>query len=203
VSGKTSILTSQRFLQSWEGLLNAGRTDSAAAHVYNRYWKRLVGLARNVLRERLRTVDAEDVAQAALLEFCNRVEAGEYRSIAKRSSLWALLAEIARTRAIDFYRYETAKRRGGGAVRGHSAVIDKHDSDIGGFEAFAAEPTEHDASELQECLQELRQRLTSEQWQLCLWKAEGMSNAAIAQRLCCSEEKARLLWKAITKTVKT
>src|SRR5690349_7255329 len=103
------------------GQLRAG--DPAAAEaLWERFFPRLVGLARRTLAGRpQRAADADDAAQSAFASFCMRVRAGEY-AVADRADLWHLLAAITANKARGQARREAAEKRGGGRVAGEAAL---------------------------------------------------------------------------------
>lgn len=98
----------------WLGRLLAG--DPAAARpLFERYFRRLVGLARRHLRSAPRRAsDEEDVALSAFKSFCRNAEAGRFPDLADRDSLWRLLAAFTLRKAAHHARGESALKRGGG-----------------------------------------------------------------------------------------
>ncbi|HJZ57290.1 MAG TPA: ECF-type sigma factor, partial [Gemmataceae bacterium] len=76
----------------WIDLLKAG--DRAAAQpLWERYFPRLVGLARARLRGApRRAADEEDVALSAFDSFCRNAEAGRFPDLTDRDGLWRMLA---------------------------------------------------------------------------------------------------------------
>ena len=76
----------------WLGRLRAG--DAAAARpLWDKYFHRLVALARARLRSApRRAADEEDVALSAFDSFCRNAEAGRFPDLTDRDSLWRLLA---------------------------------------------------------------------------------------------------------------
>src|SRR5262245_9951905 len=74
----------------WLERLRAG--DAAAAQpIWERYYERLVRLARRRLPTRIRSADEEDVAQSAFHSFFRAVEQGRFPALADRDNLWAVL----------------------------------------------------------------------------------------------------------------
>src|SRR6187401_2419643 len=98
----------------WLGQLQAG--DPAAARpLWDRYFHRLVGLARRRLRDAPRRVaDEEDVALSAFDSFCRHAEQGRFPQLADRDDLWRLLMVITARKAAHLKRDETRQKRGGG-----------------------------------------------------------------------------------------
>ena len=99
--------------------------DSVAAQqLWERYFGRLVQLARRELHGGNRRVaDEEDVAVDVFEKFCRAAEAGRFSQIWRdRDALWRLLVRMTARQAIDQLRRESRARRGGGGVRGESAL---------------------------------------------------------------------------------
>src|SRR5262245_52985050 len=85
----------------WIGDLKAGG-DTAAQHLWERYFGRLVRLARSKLRATSRTVvDEEDAALSAFDSFCRGAERGRFPDLADRDDLWRLLVVLTVRKAID------------------------------------------------------------------------------------------------------
>jgi len=185
--------------------LRAG--DHAAAQpLWERYYPRLVGLARERLRGTpRRAADEEDVALSAFDSFCRGVEQGRFPDLKDRDGLWALLVLITVRKAADLVQYNRRDRRGGGRVRGDSALAGP-DGDTGAdglARAEAGDPTPEVAAQLAEELQGLLDRLGSDELRaIAVWKLEGYSNAEVAARLGCAavsvERRLRLIRKILS-----
>jgi DNA-directed RNA polymerase specialized sigma24 family protein len=100
----------------WLGQLQAG--DPAAARpLWDKYFHRLVGLARGRLRDApRRAADEEDVALSAFDSFCRNAEAGRFPDLTDRDSLWRLLAAFTLRKAAHHLRDAGRLKRGGGAA---------------------------------------------------------------------------------------
>ena len=100
----------------WLGQLQAG--DSAAVRpLWDRYFHRLVGLARTRLKNAPRRVaDEEDIALSAFDSFCRNAEAGRFPDLADRDSLWRLLAAFTLRKAVHHVRDASRLKRGGGTA---------------------------------------------------------------------------------------
>jgi RNA polymerase sigma factor (sigma-70 family) len=99
----------------WIGDLKSGG-DSAAQHLWERYFQRLVHLARRTLRNgrRARAVeDEEDAALSAFDSFCRGVDRGRFPRLTDRNDLWRLLVVLTVRKAIDQIERQGAARRGG------------------------------------------------------------------------------------------
>jgi DNA-directed RNA polymerase specialized sigma24 family protein len=104
--------------------LKAGE-DAAARSLWGHYCDRLVRLARRKLRNaRLRVADEEDVALSAFHSLCLGARGGRFPALADRDGLWGLLVFFTAQKAADQIAHERRKKRGGGKVRGHSALAD-------------------------------------------------------------------------------
>src|SRR3954465_5561040 len=96
----------------WVTALKDG--DVAAAQpLWERYHRRLVGLAREKLRTaRRRAADEEDVVQSAFHSFFRGVAGGRFPRLDDRDNLWKLLVVITARKAVDQLAREHARRRG-------------------------------------------------------------------------------------------
>ena len=104
------------------------RDSRAAENLWNRYIQRLVRLARTRLRASpRRAADEEDVAVNAFASFCNGVEEGRFAKLDDRDDLWKVLVVLTERKAVDLIRREGAQKRGGGDVRGESALDAQRD----------------------------------------------------------------------------
>src|SRR5262252_3193694 len=100
----------------WLALLRAG-DHAAAQELWQRYFRRLVALARQWLRAApRRAADAEDVALSAFDSFCRNAEAGRFPQLADRDSLWRLLVVLTARKAAHLKRDAGRQKRGGGAA---------------------------------------------------------------------------------------
>ena len=97
--------------------------DAAVRSLWERYCGRLVRLARHKLRHTGRRVaDEEDVALSAFHSLCRGARRGRFPALADRDGLWGLLVFITAQKVADCVAYARRKKRGGGKVRGHSAL---------------------------------------------------------------------------------
>jgi DNA-directed RNA polymerase specialized sigma24 family protein len=158
----------------------------AARLLWQRYYPRLVGLARNRLQAVPRRVaDEEDAALSAFDSFCRRAEQGRFPDLKDRDGLWALLVVLTARKAADLVKHLHRDRRGGGKVHGDSALRPADaGSSAGGFAALEGDdPTPEEAAILAEEVETLLGRLRDPALrQLAVWKLEGYTNAEIAER---------------------
>lgn len=151
--------------------------QDAVARLWDRYFHRLASAAR----ARLDAIpsgagDQDDVALSAFHSFCRRVEQGRLPNLQDREDLWRVLVVIAKRKAIDWVRQETAKKRGGGQPRGEAML----------GELVSQEPTPDFTAELLDELRHLLDGLRREDGTLCLIalrRLEGYSNAEIGGEL--------------------
>jgi DNA-directed RNA polymerase specialized sigma24 family protein len=114
------------------GGLKAGE-DAATRAVWERYCDRLVRLARQKLRSTPRRVaDEEDVALGAFHSLCRGARGGRFPALADRGGLWGLLVFITAQKAADQVAHERRQKRGGGKVRGDSALLGGTEGTPGG-----------------------------------------------------------------------
>jgi DNA-directed RNA polymerase specialized sigma24 family protein len=162
--------------------LEAGDHE-AAQPLWEAYYPRLVALARKHLRGTTRrAADEEDVALSAFDSFCRGVEQGRFPHLKDRDGLWALLVLMTARKAADLANYNRRERRGGGQVRGDSAL---GPGDFAQLEAN--DPTPDLAAQLAEEFEGLLRRLGSDELRaIAVWKLEGYTNAEIAARHGCA-----------------
>jgi RNA polymerase sigma factor (sigma-70 family) len=188
----------------WVTALKDG--DAAAAQpLWERYHRRLVGLAREKLRTaHRRAADEEDVVQSAFHSFFQGVAKGRFPQLDDRDNLWRLLVVITARKALDQLAHEHAKRRGGGALQGESRISPgAAASDDAAIEQVVGdEPTPEFAAQVAEEYQRLLDLLDDDTLQrVAVWKMEGLTADEIAEALDCSRrtvarklETIRIIW---------
>jgi DNA-directed RNA polymerase specialized sigma24 family protein len=154
---------------------------AAAQRLWERYFRRLVGLARTKLHGApRRAADEEDVALSAFDSFCRGAEQGRFPQLAGRDSLWRLLVTITARKAAHQVRDEGRQKRGGGAapVADADAVL---------AEALSREPSPKFAAGVAEECQRLLGRLGDRDLQaVALLRMEGYSVEEVAEKLGCA-----------------
>ena len=174
---------------NWIDRLKAGDPD-AAQKLWERYFRRLVGLARKKLcAAPRRAADEEDVALSAFDSFCRGAEQGHFPRLHDRLDLWQVLVLLTARKAIDLAQHERRQKRGGGAVLDEAALPGPVDSSApeGALEQIAGpEPTPAFAAQVAEECRRLLERLDSPELRdVALRKVEGYGNEEIAAQLGC------------------
>jgi len=173
----------------WIAELKAGN-QVAAQKLWESYFQRLVGLARRKLQgARRRMADEEDVVVSAFASFCRGAQQGRFSQLRDRNNLWPLLLKITACKALDLIHHERRQKRGGGAVRGESALAAPSGSasaDAGIDGVVGSEPTPEFAVQVAEEYRRLLDRLDDPDLRsIAVWKMEGHTNAEIADMLGC------------------
>ncbi|HEY7424792.1 MAG TPA: ECF-type sigma factor [Gemmataceae bacterium] len=176
-------MSSDGSVTRWLGPLQAG-DPAAAQELWQRYFRRLVGLARKKLQDApRRAADEEDVALSAFDSFCRHAEQGRFPQLLDRDSLWRLLVVLTARKAARLLRDERRLKRGGGATFQNEAsggstegvVLDQ---------LLSREPSPEFAAQVaEECQRLLRQLNDCELEAVALARMEGYTVAEIAERL--------------------
>lgn len=171
----------------WIEGLKAG-DDAAVTDLWNRYFDRLVQLARQRLGTTPRRVaDEEDVAVSVFRCLCAGAEHGRLAEISDRGDLWRVLVTMTLRKTIDQQRRLAGKKRGSGKVRGESVFLRRSGEEASpGLQQFGGDiPTPQMMVIIEEEGQRLLESLEDEKLkQIALWKLEGFTNDEIAGKLC-------------------
>jgi DNA-directed RNA polymerase specialized sigma24 family protein len=162
--------------------------QAAAGELCKRYFDQLVRLARKKLRGASRRVaDEEDVVVDVLDSLCRAAQRGCFPLLTNRDDLWRLLTVLTERKAANQVKREAARKRGGGKVRGGSAI----DQAVGassepGIQGVASKvPCPATLAELNEGFSTLLAALEDETLQkVAIWSMEGYTNKEIAERIC-------------------
>jgi DNA-directed RNA polymerase specialized sigma24 family protein len=187
--------------------LRAG--DLAAAQpLWERYFSRLVVVARGRLKRLRRTTageDEEDAALSAFNSFCEGAARGRFPQLSDRDDLWRLLVVITARKAMAQIHRERRRKRGGGRVV-DEAVLFGHgpgaDGSLAGLERIAGEgPTPEFAAMMAEECQRLLGALDDDSLrQVALSRMEGYTNDEIAAQLGCARRTVARRLELIRKT---
>jgi DNA-directed RNA polymerase specialized sigma24 family protein len=175
----------------WIGDLKAGG-EAAAQPLWERYFDRLVHLARNKLRtthRRAAVEDEEDAALSAFDSFCRGVTDGHFPQLTDRDDLWRLLVVLTVRKVLDQLERQRAAKRGGDRLIGESALLSRGST---GDEAtldrlIGPDPTPEFAALVAEQYRRLRDSLGDDSLRQVLdLRLEGHDREEIAARLGCA-----------------
>jgi RNA polymerase sigma-70 factor (ECF subfamily) len=166
--------------ESFDDLMKRLRASDpeAAQIIFDRFARRLVGLARGHLHARLRAkVDPEDVLQSAFTSFFRRQAAGEFTPEGW-DGLWSLLTIITLRKCGHQARHFRALCRD---VSRESPVVDE--DSVSGWEAIAREPTPAEAAVLAETVRQLMAGLEGRDRDIVSLALQGHTAAEISTSL--------------------
>jgi len=172
----------------WISQLKAGDQEAAQQQLWDRYFDRLVALARQNLRALpQREADEEDVALSALNNFFERARRDQFPQLRNRNNLWPLLVKITTRKASNQLNKQRAEKRGGGLVQSESAFLKAGDE--ARIEEFVGStPTPEFAAQMAEQCALLIESLDGASFRtVANMKLQGYANTEIAQRLDVSE----------------
>lgn len=169
----------------WLGRLKAG-DHVAAQELWERYFRRLVGLAGRMLPPRARrAADGEDAALSAFASFCRCAELGRFPRLLDRHDVWQLLVLLTARKAQRHATYAKAQKRGGlrqADTPPPGAAAADEDSAV--EQLLSREPTPEFAAQVAEEYQRLLDALGDDQLRaVAVWKMEGYTNEEIAGKL--------------------
>lgn len=164
---------------TWIHALSLG-DDDGAQRLWERYFGRMVDLARAKLRaSSRRAADEEDVALSAFHSFCQAAAEQRFPKLANRDDLWQVLVMLTARKAIDQRKYDTRKKRAESAT----AALDEAalDSVIG------TDPDPAFAALVADEFRALLGKLDDDNLrQIAMRKLEGHTNEDIAAELNCT-----------------
>jgi RNA polymerase sigma factor (sigma-70 family) len=177
-----SMATSDDSVACWLGPLQRG-DEEAAQQLWQRYYDRLVGLARRKLRDQRQHEAAEDVALDAFDSFCRSAHQGRFPQLTDRDSLWRLLVMITARKAAH-HRRDARRLKRGGPDAGSGPVGNDQEATL--EQIVSREPTPEFAAEAADQCRHLLRRLAAPELQsIALWRMEGYTVEEIAQKLAC------------------
>ena len=163
--------------ESFRGLidqLQAG-DNTAAAEVFNRFGRRILGLARRQLHSSLRSkVDPEDVLQSVFRSFFSRQRTGRF-AIENWDSLWGILMVMTLRKCRRRIAYYRARRRD---AQREKSWEEKPDADVDPA-LFAREPTPSEAAILIDIVGRLMAGLPEEDRAILTLHLQGCTIAEI------------------------
>lgn len=168
---------------AWIAELKAGES-TAAERLWERYFHRLVGLARRKLAASTRRAhDEEDVALSAFKSFCLGATDGRFPQLIDRDNLWPLLVVLTSRKAQDQLKSERRLKRGGMVERDGVRAPGIQTAELENL--LSREPSPEFAVQMAEACESLLARLPATHRQIAELKLLGHSNAEIAEQLDC------------------
>ena len=174
-----------RSVTLWIEQLKQGNAE-AAQRLWERYVRRINGLAkRRFGGHPRRTVDEEDVAQSVFRSLFLGAANGAFPDLIDRNDLWPLLARLTNRKAVDQIRRANRDKRGGGDVRGESALAAVDGEPPGGLDDVASDVNSPDfAAQMNEECDRLLAALPDDTYRFVVWRRlEGHTNEEIAGEL--------------------
>ncbi|MCA8987916.1 MAG: HTH domain-containing protein [Planctomycetaceae bacterium] len=160
---------------------------NAQAEIWNRYFQKLVPIARKKLgAANRRVVDEEDVALSVMNNFMNGAARGQFPQLEDRNNLWALLMVMTQRKVTDQVRHQFALKRGNNDVRGESVVMNRGDGQAGvGWDVFLGEdPTPQTLMAMDEQFASMMDVLGDDTLrEIAKLKLESYSTEEIAEKL--------------------
>lgn len=133
--------TSRGSVTHWIADLRDGDDSVAQRELWDRYFRRIVALARAKLGTLPKgPADEEDVAISAMQSLFQGFERDRFPNLQDRNNLWSLLAKITARKAINERQKQNAQKRGGGKLkigigpadsRAGTPYCDPSDDDLG------------------------------------------------------------------------
>lgn len=155
----------------------------AAAILFDRYARRLIGLARRRLDERVRPkADADDVVNSVIRTFCRRAAERPF-DLDGPDALWALLVEITLRKCGRWNRHFRTRKRD---IRREQTPPPLSDSDCDHEPHDAAAPRPEDEAVLREMVEHLLRDLDDKARGVCEMRLQSYEIEEIAMALKCS-----------------
>jgi RNA polymerase sigma-70 factor, ECF subfamily len=165
--------------------LQAG-DEHAAAQVFHRFARRLVGLAARRLDPLIRCkAGPEDVVQSAFLSFFQRQRDGQFE-LQSWDDLWDILVVITLRKCCNKAEHFRAARRD---VRREVAGPWPAEGSGADWEAFDREPTPAEAAQLAETAERLLGGFAERERRILELTLQGLAVVEVAARFDCSERK--------------
>jgi RNA polymerase sigma factor (sigma-70 family) len=180
-------MSSDGSVTRWIESLKSGDPE-AVRHIWDRYFKWLVTVARRRLQGLPRSIsDEEDVAATAMESLWQGAQRGAYPELHNREDLWRLLVVITVRKASHVSRNERRQKRGDGKVIAETDLKSSEMSDDARIERIMGnEPTLEVVGLMSDELKHLLEVLGDPTLQsLALLKMEGYSNDEVAAKLGC------------------
>jgi RNA polymerase sigma-70 factor (ECF subfamily) len=170
-------MTEQDSFADMMARLKNGDPDAARA-IFDRFARRLIGLARSRLDERLRRkVDPEDVVQSVFKSFFRVQGEGKF-DLASWDNLWALLTVITLRKCGHRVEHFRAACRD---VNREVTPRPSSEDSVPSYQAIAREPTPDDAAMLTETVEQVMRDLEPREREVVTLSLEGCTVTEISQ----------------------
>jgi DNA-directed RNA polymerase specialized sigma24 family protein len=175
----------------WIVGLKAG-DHQAVERIWERYFDRVMSLARSRLRQAPRCgfdADEEDAALSVFDSFCRDAAQGQYSRLSDRNDLWKLLVVLTVRKSINQIEHQRAQKRGSGRVVRESELFSPSAvQDGNGLDGFAGhEPSPEFAALMADEYQRARDGLGEDSLRLVFdLLLEGFTREEIAVRMRCA-----------------
>jgi RNA polymerase sigma-70 factor (ECF subfamily) len=170
-----------------------GGDEDAARGVFDRFARRLVGLAASRLPPALSSkLDAEDVVQSVLRSFFLRQADGRFY-VDSWDELWTLLTVLTVRKCGHKVGHFRAGRRD---FRRETSPAPAADS-APGWDTVAPDPTPSEAALLTETLQQVLDGLREDQRPIVLLRLQGYLHREISERVGCTERTVERVLKSV------
>jgi RNA polymerase sigma-70 factor (ECF subfamily) len=183
---------------SFEALMQRLRSgdQDAAAEVFHRFARRLIGLARARLDHLVRQkMDPEEIVQSVYKSFFLRFAEGQY-DLKSWDSLWALLTLITVRKCGHRIEYFHAACRD---VRHEASQQIPADDSTSSWEAIARDPTPAEAAMLADTVAKLMRILDGRDRQIVSLTLQGQTPPAVSAEVGCSERTVRRVLDQVKK----
>ncbi len=156
--------------------------SSSLGKIWNRYHVPLLERARLWLgRFPRRMADEEDLVASAFDSFFTSARRCRFPSLKSRRDLWRLLLCITERKMINLVRSERCQKRGGGQVRGGSAMQDSEGLDFRWIGHVTGSPL--DDAVVRDTFEKLMASVDENMRQMVVLKLEGYEVVEIARRV--------------------
>jgi len=172
--------------------------EEAAQILWGRFFERLCGYAnQKIYKRHRRFFDGEDIAGSAMFALLDGLKKGKFEQVNNRDQLWQLLTTISARRALNRGQFHDREKRGGGKVRGNSAIQgDQEIPHLSDYIGHFQDPAKF--VELEMTCQELLKALPDDQYrQITLMRMAGLRNQEISKEIGCSTRTVDRKLKAI------
>lgn len=182
--GNIRPMTDAGSITYWVQQLQVGQS-AAATELWERYYDRLIGLARQKLRTTSKRVtDEDDLVIDVFDSLFKGIQAGRFPKLNDRDDLWQIMVMLTARKAVNLQKHQRRLKRGGGRLRGES-VFQTPDGPTGGMnEVVGTEPTPEFAEMVGEESRRLLEMLPDDTLRtIAIAKLHGYENAEIARQL--------------------